>query len=277
MPFTVLISVYYREKAENLRESLESVFNQTLPPDEVVLVEDGPLTPALDAVVDSFARRHREMKVVKDPINQGLDAALNNGLRHCSHDLIARMDSDDISMPDRFEKQVAYMEAHPETDVVSAWIDEFTTDTAHIISTRKVPETHDEVYAFGQKRNPINHPVSMYRRNAVARLGGYYHFPLFEDYYLWVRMLMDGCHFHNLQEPLLYFRRTSDLYRRRGGWGYAWVEMKFQLTLHDMGYISLGRMAGNLLVRSTVRVMPNHLRGWFYTLFLRKKKRNQHK
>lgn len=272
MPFTVLISVYYKEKAENLQQCLDSVFRQTLPPDEVVLVEDGPLTPELDAVVDSFCRDHQELKVVKDPINQGLDVALNNGLRQCTYDLIARMDSDDISMPRRFEKQVGYMEQHPETDVVSAWIDEFTTDPRHIISTRKVPETNKEVYTFGQKRNPVNHPVSMYRRKAVACMGGYYHFPLFEDYYLWVRMLINGYHFHNLQESLLYFRRTPDLYRRRGGWGYAWVEMKFQLTLHDMGYISLWRMVSNLFVRSSVRVMPNRLRGWFYTLFLRKKK-----
>ncbi len=270
MKFSVLLSLYHKESPIFLRESLESVFCQSLLPDEVVLVEDGPLTPELDEVVEYFTDRPPEMKVIVLKTNGGLGKALNEGLRHCTYDLVARMDTDDICKPERFAKQVDYMEKHPDVAVVGAWIDEFQGDKNHVLTTRKLPESHDEIYEFGKKRSPMNHPVVMFRKREVEAMGSYQPFPLFEDYYLWVRMLLGGCRFHNLQESLLYFRFSPDMFKRRGGMKYAWVEVCLQWMFHSMGYIGGRTLCTNITIRFLTRIMPNSLRSRIYKKLLRK-------
>lgn len=270
MKFSVLMSLYYKENPAYLRESLESVFCQTLKPDEVVLVEDGPLTPALYDVVEEYARQHTEMKRVPLAQNGGLGKALREGLKHCSHSLVARMDTDDVCKPERFEKQVAFMENHPEIDVVGAWIDEFKDTTAQVVSTRKLPEYPNEIREFGKKRNPMNHPTVMFRKEAVERAGGFQHFHLFEDYHLWVRMMQAGARLYNIPEALLYFRISPDVYKRRGGWQYALVELRFQWCMHKTGYIGLSILLQNILIRLSTRIVPNAMRGYIYKKFLRK-------
>lgn len=269
MQFSVLISLYYKEKPDFLRQSLDSVFGQTLPPDEVILVEDGPLTRELDAVVEEYVQHHSELRIVKLPQNVGLGQALNKGLMYCSNELVARMDTDDVCYLDRFQKQVAFMEMHPEIDVCSAWIDEFQGDINNVTSTRSLPETSDEIFEYGKKRSPINHPVVMFRKSAVEAVGSYKPFYLFEDYYLWVRMLLNGAKFHNLQEPLLYFRFSSDMFNRRGGWKYACSEVKFYITLYRLGYIGFVKTCINLCIRFSTRMAPNKLRSWIYRKLLR--------
>ncbi|MDO5760273.1 MAG: glycosyltransferase [Bacteroidota bacterium] len=264
MKFSVLMSVYYKEQADFLRQALDSVFNQTLRADEVVLVEDGPLTEELDEVVEEYQQRYSELKVVKLKENGGLGKALNEGLKHCSNELVARMDTDDISKPDRFEKQIKFLEEHKEIDVVSSWIDEFVGTTDNVISTRKLPETTEEIFRFGKGRNPINHPSVVFRKSAVLKAGSYQHFPLFEDYYLWVRMLMQGAKFYNLQEALLFFRTTEDMFKRRGGLKYAKTEMKFQRAMLKLGYINSLQFCKNICIRFISRIVPNGLRGWIY-------------
>lgn len=262
--FSVLMSVYYKERAEFLCQSLDSVFAQTLPPSEVVLVEDGPLTPALDTVIERYQSEHRELKVVRLPVNGGLGKALNEGLKHCTHDIVARMDTDDVAMPERFHRQVMYMDSHRDVSVCGSWIAEFLDLPDNIVSVRTVPESHDDIYRFGQRRNPVNHPSVAFRKKAVDHAGGYQDFPLFEDYYLWVRMLMDGAKFHNIAEPLLRFRLSSDMYRRRGGWRYAKTEFRFQRTLMGLGYVTPLRFASNLALRVLPRVVPNQVRARIY-------------
>ena len=198
MLFSVLLSLYHKESPLFLRQSLTSIFTQTLLPIEVVLVEDGPLTDELYAVIKEFTSQHPELKVISLPTNRGLGKALNEGLKHCSYDLVARMDTDDIAKPDRFEKQLAIFLEHPEIDVVGAWIDEFEGEVSNVLSMRKVPEQHENILRFAKGRCPVNHPVVMFRKSAVLKAGGYKHFPLFEDYYLWVRMLMNGARFYNI-------------------------------------------------------------------------------
>jgi len=228
MKFSVLLSLYFKESPDFLHQSLDSIFAQTLPPDEVVLVEDGPLPYELHEVVNAYKNRHKEIKVVALEKNGGLGRALSEGLKHCSFDLVARMDTDDVSKPWRFEKQVAFMETNLDIAVCGAWIDEFEGDVNNVRSTRKLPQWNDDIYEFGKKRNPMNHPVVMFRKSAVEVVGGYQPMPLFEDYYLWVRMLQHGCKFHNIQESLLDFRSCSDVFKRRGGMKYAWTEIVFQ-------------------------------------------------
>ena len=143
MRFSVLLSLYYKENPIFLRESLHSVFGQTLQPDEVILVEDGPLTPALYEVVEEFAGRHSTIKRIVLEKNRGLGNALSEGLKHCSCDLVARMDTDDICKPERFAKQVTFMENHPEIDVVGAWIDEFQEIISNVTIVREKEESDE--------------------------------------------------------------------------------------------------------------------------------------
>lgn len=270
MNFSVLLSLYQKEHPSFLRHSLDSLFSQTLLPNEIILVKDGPLTAELDAIVSDYAARYPILKVVPLPQNQGLGKALNEGLKHCSYDLVARMDTDDIAKPDRFEKQVKVFEEHPELDLVGAWIDEFEGTPQNVLSVRKVPETSDEIREYCRKRCPVNHPVVMFRKSAVQAAGGYQHFPLFEDYYLWVRMLKNGARFYNIQESLLYFRTSPDMFKRRGGWKYAMDELRFQKMMRKMRIIGWKRFLMNVAVRFPGRVIPNSLRGFLYKKLMRK-------
>lgn len=270
MKFSVLLSIYKKEQPIYLKQSLDSLFNQSLLSTEIILVKDGILTPELDLVVTEYTQKYPIIKVIALAQNKGLGSALNEGLKHCSYDLVARMDTDDISFPYRFEKQVDFMENHPEIDACSAWIDEFIDSPNNIISRRTLPETPEELYKFGKSRNPLNHPAVMFRKSAVIKAGGYQHFPLFEDYYLWVRMIMNGSKLYNLQEPLLYFRSSTEMYKRRGGLKYALTEIKFQILLHKIGYISIYRMLKNCCTRFIARIIPNQLRGFLYKRILHK-------
>lgn len=270
MKFSVLLSVYYREKPEYFRLCLNSLLEQTLLPDEVVIVKDGTLTNELEQVIEEFRERCTWLTVIPLETNVGLGKALNEGLKHCSNDLVARMDTDDICKPARFEKQIAIFEKHPEYDLVSAWIEEFVDTTDNIRSVRTLPEFPEQIREYGRKRNPVNHPVAMFRKSSVMRAGGYQHFPLLEDYYLWARMLVSGALFYNIQESLLYFRSSDDVFKRRGGWKYAVTEVKFMWRLYRIGYIGLMSTLSNILIRFTVRIIPNSLRSWIYNKLLRK-------
>lgn len=268
--FSVLLSLYIKEQPSFLKQSLDSLLSQTLQPNEIVLVKDGPLTSELDAVVSDFAKRCASLKVVALPQNQGLGRALNEGLKYCSYDLVARMDTDDIAKLDRFEKQIRVFQQNPNIDVCSAWIDEFVDNQHQVIATRKLPERHDEIKVYAQSRCPVNHPVVMFKKEAVLAAGGYQHFPLFEDYFLWMRMLKNGAVFYNIQESLLYFRTSPDMFKRRGGWKYAMDEFRFQKVMFDMNMISSKQFLLNVMTRFPVRIAPNQVRSWLYKKALRK-------
>ena len=269
MSISVLMSLYYKERPEYLRQSLDSVFNQSVIPDEVVLVKDGPLTPELDAVVDEYKTNHKELKVVPLQVNGGLGNALNEGLKHCSHELVARMDTDDICFSNRFEQQIRFMEEHPTVDIISSWLEEFEGDVSQAKSIKRVPGRHEEIAQYIKSRNPLNHPAVMFRKSAVEKSGSYQHFPLFEDYYLWARMMKDGAIFANIQEPLLHFRTSPDMFRRRGGWNYAKDCVKFQWMLHKLGIISSFAAIKSSILRGGVYMMPNAIRAIIYSKVLR--------
>ena len=269
--YSILLSIYYKEKAQNLEEALYSIFNQTKQAKEIVLVKDGQLTKELDDIINAYASQESNLKIISLPTNQGLGIALNEGLKYCTYDIVARMDTDDIAKPYRFDKQLKIFQEHPEIDVVGSWIDEFEGTPQNIISTRKLPETHKEIYQYAKKRNPINHPVVMFKKQAVIEAGGYQHFPLFEDYYLWVRMLLNGAKFYNIQESLLYFRFSPDMFKRRGGLKYACTEAKFQWHIHQLGFINLPKTILNITIRFGTRIIPNNFRSWIYKNILRNK------
>lgn len=267
--YSVLISVYVKDNQKWLRDSLGSIFNQTYLANEVVLVEDGPIGEDLENVVREFEAIYNSLKVIRLPSNVGLGRALNEGLKYCTNDLVARMDADDICYPERFERQLKIFNNNPEIDIVSSWINEFEDDKSNIVSIRRLPEKHNEIKQYAKKRCPINHPAVMFRKHAVLETGGYKHFRLFEDYYLWARMLVNGSIFYNIQEPLLWFRVSSDMYKRRGGLRYAIDEIRFQQELYRIGFIGYWDKVINISIRIIVRLFPNNLRSFFYKKVLR--------
>ncbi len=267
--FSLLMSVYRREKPEYLTACFDSIYRQTISPTEIILVEDGPLTPALYEAICQQENRFPMLKRIALKENQGLGRALNHGLQACKYDIVARMDTDDICIPDRFKKQLHFLQEHPEVDVLSAWITEFDHDPANVVGIRSLPECHEDIYKFGKKRNPVNHPVVMFRKSSVMAADGYKPCYLFEDYYLWGRMLQKGFHFHNLQESLLLFRRSPEMIQRRGGFAYALHEILFLLKLENIGYISIFRLVMNVSQRTVVRILPNSIRSFIYKHLLR--------
>lgn len=269
MNFSVLLSIYYREDVNNLRQALNSLLNQSLQPSEIIIIKDGPLTEDLNNILSSYMKKYSIIKCISLPQNVGLGRALNEGLKYCINEIVARMDTDDIAKPERFQKQIQYLKLHPDIDVVGSWTDEFIDNTDNIVSQRRLPELHHEILQFAKQRNPINHPTVMFRKKSVLEAGGYKHFPLFEDYFLWIRMLMNGAKFYNIQESLLFFRTSLDVYKRRGGFDYAITEMKLRKEMFSIGFISLWNYIIYALPRFIIRVIPSVFRKYLYKTFLR--------
>ncbi len=220
MKFSVLLSVYRKENPQYFKQALESVWQQqTMKPAEIVVVEDGPLTDELYDVLDAFQKECDCL--IRCPLKENLQLgrALAYGVCQCSYDLIARMDADDIAMPWRFEKQCAYMEEHPEIVVIGGWIEEFD-ETQDYDAVKKMPEGIEMIRQYAKYRNPLNHMTVMFRKNAVLKVGNYQHYPMLEDYHLWVRMLAQHMEIDNLPEVLVRMRVDDATYGRRGGKEY---------------------------------------------------------
>jgi glycosyltransferase involved in cell wall biosynthesis len=265
--FSVLMSVYKNDRPAWLKESLDSLFNQTLKADEVLIVKDGPLTLELEAVLDSYS--DKSIRYLAFPENRGQEMALREGLLACTHELIARMDSDDVCHPDRFRLQVQAFEQDPKVDVVGTSIIEFDESIADASTIRTLPAGGDELRKYAKRRSPTNHAAVMYRKSAVLAAGNYESFLWNEDYHLWARMLMSGAVFKNIPDIMLYVRGGKSMYQRRGGWKYAKQDIKLQLRFYEIGFLSLFDTAINLILRVPIRVLPNSLRRFIYESFLR--------
>ena len=269
--YSVLMSVYHKEKPEYLKQAIASIQAQTLPTDDFVLVCDGPLNDALDAVI---AKKQQEMgktlNVVRLAKNGGLGNALNEGIKHCKNELVARMDSDDIAYQDRCEKQIAVFYKHSEVSICSGIVEEFTSTPDVVDAKRVPPEAHEEIVEFAKKRNPFNHPCVMYKKSVVEAVGSYQDFYLLEDYYLWLRMLMAGYQGYNIQEPLLHMRAGSDMYLRRAGWKYAKTQVKLFKFMKEQGFIGEGQYIKSCVIRSGSALDPNWLRKLMFEKVLRK-------
>lgn len=266
--YSVLMSVYYKEKPEYLLESMESILNQTVPTNDFVLVCDGPLNQELDKVIQEMQGKFREvLHIVRLKENSGLGNALNEGLKYCKNELVARMDSDDISFRERCELELKCFEKQPDLDIVGGTILEFENSIDVITGKRLVPETQKAICKFSRKRNPFNHPSVMFKKSEVERVGGYSEaYPLFEDYYLWIRMLKNGSVGLNIQNPVLYMRTSVDMYLRRGGLVYAGNLLKFYGWLLSIGWCGVIDYISSAIPHALVCVLPNCLRKQVYKL-----------
>ncbi|MGL5616064.1 MAG: glycosyltransferase [Sarcina sp.] len=269
MKFSVLMSVYFKENPKYLSEAIESVLNQTVIPSEIVIVKDGKLSEDLDNVINNYIKKYKNLfKIIELEKNQGLGVALEKGIVACSYEIIARMDTDDISKNDRFEKQLKIME-EKSLDIVGSNISEFDGEQENIISQRLVPETLEEIKKFSKRRNPFNHMTVMYKKESILNAGNYKEFLWFEDYNLWVRALLKGAKCYNIQENLVNARTGREMFSRRGGIKYIKQEIKMQKFMVKNKYISLYTYGTNILERIFIRVLPNKIREIIYLIFLR--------
>lgn len=268
VPFSLLMAVYKNDSADFLAQALESVISNTCRPSQVVVVKDGPVTPALDAVLQQFSSR-LALDIIPLPKNQGLGPALNAGIMACREEWIARFDSDDICSPTRFEEQLDYIALHPETALLGGQIQEFDSKPDQACAFRVVPVEQAEIYRFAKSRNPINHMTAMFRKSAVIKAGNYQNDLLYEDYGLWIRMLMNNCHIANLSSVLVYARAGMEMFKRRGGLTYALNEIRFQYRFYKSGFLNLREFLTNIALRTPVRLVPNQLRAFVYKKFLR--------
>lgn len=269
--FSVLLSLYKNEKPEYLRQSLESILNQTVLPDEIVLVKDGLLSDDLENVLCEYDHKSNLFRFVQFRENRGLGLALRDGVIACQNELIARMDTDDICNPERFEKQVEFFERYPNITLLGSWITEFSHDANNPDTITKLPCLHEEIVSYAKKRNPFRHMTVMFKKSAVLTSGNYRDFLWFEDYDLWVRLLQNGYRTANIPEVLVNVRADDDMFSRRGGNAYLKQEIKFMIFLNRISFLSKIEMFNNILIRTIIRLCPNSLRKIFYISFLRKK------
>ncbi len=268
--YSVLMSVYVKENPEYLKQSIDSILKQTVKTDEFIIVCDGPLTEGLNQVLYQYEVSNPDIiKIIRLKHNQGLGLALNAGLSQCTNELVARMDSDDISFPDRMEKQLKIMEQE-NVDIVSGTIIEFMENVDNELARRILPQKSDEIRKFARRRNPFNHPAVMYKKKSVIEAGGYKDFWLFEDYFLWIRMFLLGYEGYNIQEPIVYMRSGDALYERRGGIKYAGQVIKFRWFMFWHGYSGLTDFVVTAVGHTIVALVPNRLRKIIYERILRK-------
>lgn len=271
--FSVLMSVYYKENPLFFRKSLDSLMDQTKMPSEIVLVKDGPLSGELDEVISEFTGNYPNLfKIIVLPENKGLGNALSIGVLACSTELIARMDTDDICVLNRFEKQLEFFNNNPSIDLVGTNVEEFNKKPGDLNRFRKMPEKGEVLRRYSRFRNPVNHPTVMFRKSKVLEAGNYRgDILLFEDFSLFIRMLQKGASFYNIQECLLHFRTGLgiDVIKRRSGFFYVKNEWKFALLSLRIGNINFLEWIFYVCTKLPLRLLPPKVILFVYNQFLR--------
>lgn len=267
--FSVLMSLYVKEKPENFRECMESVLSQTALPSQIVIVKDGPIGEALEEVLAEYVLKDPDLyTVVPLETNRGLGLALAEGILHCKNELVARMDTDDVARADRFERQLAEFANDADLDICGSHIAEFEDTKETIVAYRKVPLIDSEIKEYLKRRDPFNHMTVMYKKSAVLRAGNYQSCLLMEDTLLWVNMMKTGSVGKNVDECLVYARIGKDMYDRRGGFSYFKKYRTGRRNIKETGYISSWDYYYTLAVQFVVAVIPGKIRGWVFKKLL---------
>ena len=276
MTLTAIIPVYQNNTASQFSEAVKSVYQQTLLPDEILVVADGPVPPDVEAVIEIVKSKvvndkiHIEVNYLEIEENVGLGEAMRQAVLLAKGDYIARMDADDICLPDRFERQMKCFEEDPDLSIVGGQISEFDRVISNISGRRVVPLEHDKIARFMKSRNGMNHMTVIIKKKDLIDAGNYQPFFLLEDYYLWVRMLQHGCKFRNIGDDVVLVSAGKELMDRRGGYEYFLRQCQVFKYMLDTGFISYWRYTLNLTERGIVHVlMPVPIRSLFYRLFLR--------
>ncbi|MDE7083200.1 MAG: glycosyltransferase [Clostridia bacterium] len=275
--FSVLFSIYHKEKPEFFDKALESVYNQTVKANEWVIVKDGPISEELQNVIDKYKNYDGvTIKEIQLEENKGLGIALSVGVPECSFELIARMDTDDIAVPERFELQLAEFEKNPDLDLCGGQIIEFETDENCPIAERIVPLSHEEIVKYQKKRSAFNHMTVMYKKSKVLAAGNYKHCPLMEDDMLWVDMILSGAQCVNIDKFLCKARTNRDMIARRGGIRYFKKYKNARKQIYKTGFISYGQYFKTNFIQFFVCIMPKWLRKFvFFNLIHKKSKNNE--
>lgn len=271
--FSIITSVYKNDNPEYVRIALDSMLmDQSVKPDEIMLVQDGPVPYELSRLLIEYKDNYCDIfHVIKLEKNGGLGKALKLGVENAKYDIIARMDSDDICLPNRFGKQLAYLEAHPDCDIVGGQMTEFIESPDNIVGRREVPLDNERIYDYMKSRCALNHVTVMFRKESVLKAGNYQDWFWNEDYYLWVRMMMAGCKFANIPDVVVNVRSGADQYARRGGKKYFDSEIGIKKLMLEKGVITRSQYIVNYIERFIIQLMlPNSVRGWVFRTFARK-------
>jgi glycosyltransferase involved in cell wall biosynthesis len=268
--FSLLLPVYARDDpAQLVRAFRSAVDEQTLRPTEALIVRDGPVPDGLAAVLDELISTSPvPARLLPLPENVGLADALTAGLAACTYDVVARMDADDVALPERFAKQLALLDTG--YDLVGAGLYEFVDDEAVTIGVRTPPTGEEHIKRYARFHDPFNHPTVVYRRAAVQAAGGYVPVGLMEDYWLFARMLASGARAENIPEPLVKYRVGAGAYRRRGGLKQLRAELRLQRMMRRAGITSPTEMLRNVVVRGGYRLVPEGLRKVAYRTLLQR-------
>lgn len=269
MGISVLMSVYEKEKSEYFEKALDSIINQTYKPDEIIIIKDGPITDSLEKVIHRAKEKFDHIIEYQFEQNVQLGRALAKGVELCSHELIARMDTDDIAVENRLEIQQKFMLEHPEVAVCGGWVEEFNDDETYR-RIKKMPDDMEEIRKFARYRNPLNHMTVMARKEKILAYGNYQHFPLLEDYYLWCKMLANGERITNIQMVLAQARTNEGIYKRRGGWKYFKRYLDIRKEQRYLGMLSVGEYVIAILLSAVMTLLPTCIRRVMYRKILRK-------
>lgn len=266
MKFSVILPVYKGDVPEHFHDAIESLYNQLLKADEVVIIKDGPLTSGLESVLKEWKPKMPEMNVLALQKNVGLSSALNAGINHAKYEWLARMDADDICKSDRFERQVALINRHPDLAILGSWITEFDENMEDEIAIRKLPETHEEILKYAQWRCPFNHMTVMYRKSVLQKLGLYKNYgAVGDDYELWARFLVNGYKSANIQDCLVDARTGVDFFgNRRRGMKYFKNEVREINDLYKLGLINPLQYSFHFGMKAIVRFSPPFMVKWIY-------------
>ena len=269
--FSVLMSLYDKENPEYFRQCMKSILNQTVSAEQIVIVKDGPLTDELERILDEFVLQKPELyTIVPLKVNQGLGTALAEGINFCRNDLIARMDTDDLAVKDRFERQLREFDKDPELDICGSHIREFENNPRNIVSERRVPLDDASIKKYQRRRDAFNHMTVMYRKKMVLKAGNYQPCLLMEDTLLWVHMIQAGAKCRNIETPLVYVRVGKDLFNRRGGFEYFKKYKKGRKQVYLTGYINKVDYLYTLFVQILIALIPNWARRQIYIKVLHK-------
>lgn len=271
--FSVLISIYYKEKPEHFNACMKSIWDQqTLKPTEIVLVEDGPLTTELyESIALWSARLQQTLRIIKLQDNVGTGKAKNIGLQNCQYEIVSIVDTDDISVSDRFEKQIKCFEADSELVILGGQITEFVDDITSPSGMRIVPLDNQALRQYAKKQSPFNNMTISYRKSKIMEVGGYQHHLWMEDYNLFLRVIAKGYKIQNLEDVLVYARIDNGMHTRRKGYQYIKSEKQLLKLKKDLKLQNPLHANMLFLVRSAFRLLPSSLLGKFYNTFLRKK------